>query len=240
MVDYETLRNILKAEDEALIKYGDLIDYESMQLLAFANQQKVRRLIQKGGHVNKGCFFHCQLECEMCGKLYIEEKCSKSRVEKIFGVLSGRQMGHILCPGCHEKWELQVKEERRKQEENHKKNLSERTDSFIDNFLNPDKSWRPNVKTYIKIQSLLNNSIDWHLIQRYICEMDYHDFLNTPYWKAISEKVRQKAGFKCQICNSSESLNVHHRSYENHGDELHHMEDLICICKDCNEKHHFE
>lgn len=81
---------------------------------------------------------------------------------------------------------------------------------------------------------------DWSYLKDYICDMDYYDFLKTPYWKAIAEKVRYKADYKCQICNSSEGLNVHHRSYENHGDELHHMEDLICICKDCHEKHHFE
>lgn len=68
--------------------------------------------------------------------------------------------------------------------------------------------------------------------------MDYHDFLETPYWKTISEKVKIKANYRCQLCNSNIGLNTHHRCYDNHGDELHHMKDLICVCEECHNNHH--
>lgn len=240
MVDYELFKKFLESEDEGFIKYGDLIDNKTLVLLSNANQTKVKRLFQKGGNIKDGCSFDCELKCEECGKLFVEEKCSRTRVDKIFGIISKRQRGRILCPSCFDKWNRKQEEEKRLASENYKNGLNERTESYIESYLNPNKCWNTGIKNYTKIQSLLRKDIDWSYLKDYICDMDYYDFLKTPYWKAIAEKVRYKADYKCQICNSSEGLNVHHRSYENHGDELHHMEDLICICKDCHEKHHFE
>jgi len=64
------------------------------------------------------------------------------------------------------------------------------------------------------------------------------EFLLTPYWKAIAEKTKKKAGFKCLMCNGKNNLATHHRTYDNHGDELYHMEDLVVICEDCHAKFH--
>ena len=73
-------------------------------------------------------------------------------------------------------------------------------------------------------------------------QMNYKEFLQTPYWKAIAGKIRRKANYKCQICGKEKLLNVHHRSYENHGLEHTYkgQRDLIAICQDCHEKFHFE
>lgn len=43
---------------------------------------------------------------------------------------------------------------------------------------------------------------------------------------------------RCQMCNGSESLQAHHRSYENHGREHLHLGDLICLCGKCHSKFH--
>lgn len=64
--------------------------------------------------------------------------------------------------------------------------------------------------------------------------MDYHDFLKTPYWKSISLFVKERDGKQCKICGSTKRLNVHHLRYNHHGDELHHTEDLMCVCKNCH------
>lgn len=240
MVDYKLFKKFLESEDEGFIKYGDFIDNKTLILLSNGNQTKVKRLFQKGGNIKDGCSFNCELKCEECGKLFIEEKCSRTRVDKIFGIVSKRQRGHILCNSCADKQKKKQAEEIKIQSEKRLEGLMERTESYIDTYLNPNKSWKEGVKTYIKIQELSYKDIDWSYLKDYICSMDYYDFLKTPYWKAIAEKVKYKANHRCQICNSGENLNVHHRSYENHGDELRHMEDLICICKNCHEKHHFE
>ena len=68
--------------------------------------------------------------------------------------------------------------------------------------------------------------------------MDYADFLKTPYWKAIALYVKESAGKKCSMCGATKTLEVHHLTYDNHGDELHHLDDLTCICRKCHENLH--
>jgi hypothetical protein len=83
---------------------------------------------------------------------------------------------------------------------------------------------------------------DHKMIATEIKEMDYSDFLKTPYWKIISFLVKKENGFKCVMCNSKENLHVHHKSYELHGYE--HTVDgfnlLTSVCSECHEKHHQE
>ncbi len=47
-----------------------------------------------------------------------------------------------------------------------------------------------------------------------------------------------KSGYKCQVCNSPHDLNAHHRTYENRGNELKHLDDLVCLCRRCHEIFH--
>lgn len=69
--------------------------------------------------------------------------------------------------------------------------------------------------------------------------MDYRDFLKTPYWKAISLNVKRKSKFVCGECKEKgKHLNVHHKTYEHHGSEHKHLEDLECICEECHRKVH--
>lgn len=69
--------------------------------------------------------------------------------------------------------------------------------------------------------------------------MPYRAFLITPYWKAISNYVRYRREYKCQLCGSPEKLNVHHRDYARRGEELEHWQtDLILLCHTCHSKFH--
>ena len=67
--------------------------------------------------------------------------------------------------------------------------------------------------------------------------MSYKDFLNTPYWKAISAYLKIKRG-KCEKCGSETELHTHHKTYEHHGTEIFNLNDLICLCKECHRKFH--
>lgn len=69
-------------------------------------------------------------------------------------------------------------------------------------------------------------------------KMKYADFLKTPYWKEIGIYIRQLYGNKCSICSYPHSLQVHHTTYKNHGDELHHLEDLVLLCRKCHKNLH--
>lgn len=65
--------------------------------------------------------------------------------------------------------------------------------------------------------------------------MRYADFLQTDYWKMVSEQVKKRANYKCQVCGRSNVvLNAHHNTYEHRGEEYLYMEDLVCLCKDCH------
>ena len=68
-------------------------------------------------------------------------------------------------------------------------------------------------------------------------KMKYQDYLQTPEWKERRQKHLKSAGFRCQICNSSEQpLDVHHRTYERRGNEYY--KDLIVLCRNCHSTFH--
>lgn len=74
-----------------------------------------------------------------------------------------------------------------------------------------------------------------------ILQMDYKDFLNTPYWDGVRNYKLKRAKYCCELCGAKGILHVHHKTYERHGRE--HMKsiankDLVVLCKDCHEKFH--
>lgn len=69
-------------------------------------------------------------------------------------------------------------------------------------------------------------------------QKDYASYLKSPQWQAVSSAVKKRAGYKCQVCNSPHDLQAHHRTYENRGNELNHLDDLICLCRRCHNIFH--
>lgn len=67
-----------------------------------------------------------------------------------------------------------------------------------------------------------------------------HDFYVTyiegPEWGRTRTLALEYYGDACCFCNSTERLNVHHRTYERL--ERERLADLIVICRDCHAKHH--
>lgn len=68
--------------------------------------------------------------------------------------------------------------------------------------------------------------------------MNYYDYLKSAEWQQIARQVKERAGFRCQVCNSQERLVAHHRSYAHLGDETANMGDLVCLCTPCHERFH--
>lgn len=66
--------------------------------------------------------------------------------------------------------------------------------------------------------------------------LKYAEYLNSERWKIKKEYALQWADNRCQICNSTENLNVHHRVYGNVGNEK--PNDLTVLCKDCHSLFH--
>ena len=237
MIDIDLFRKIL-SDDNGYIECGDTIPLELFELMGKYPKDKVKRLFKKVSDTNcEDHTFLLEIHCSVCNEdKYLE--LSKTRLLKIIG------KSNIICCECQEKEKIRQKERKRQgNRDNEIKRLGtirQNTENYISDYLDPEHYWRKELSYYKRFELIKNANVDWEIIKGYIKDMNYYDFLRTPYWKAISEKVKNKAKYKCQICNSTDNLCVHHRSYSSHGDEVHNLEDLICICKDCHTKHHFE
>jgi 5-methylcytosine-specific restriction endonuclease McrA len=67
-------------------------------------------------------------------------------------------------------------------------------------------------------------------------KMPYKEYLQTEHWINLREQALRKAKYKCELCNSKENLNVHHKTYDNKGNEP--LSDLIVLCNNCHAKFH--
>lgn len=66
-----------------------------------------------------------------------------------------------------------------------------------------------------------------------ISKLPYSEFLKTPEWKQIRDAALEQAGYRCQVCNSPDQLQVHHRDYSNLPLET--LADLTVLCDGCHE-----
>jgi 5-methylcytosine-specific restriction endonuclease McrA len=64
---------------------------------------------------------------------------------------------------------------------------------------------------------------------------EYDVFLESDYWKQVRKAMFLLHNGKCQYCESTKHLQVHHYTYEHHHDELNHLEDLRLLCNKCHE-----
>lgn len=60
----------------------------------------------------------------------------------------------------------------------------------------------------------------------------YQDYLKTEYWQQRRKRALERAGYRCQVCASTENLEVHHNCYDRLEHELDF--DLFVMCR----KHH--
>lgn len=114
------------------------------------------------------------------------------------------------------------------------------TNLFTLCFLNPGIKWYDWATTESKTAEL-EDFYSWsniHIIKERVINMPYKDFLNTLYWDLVRTIKKENVNYKCELCNCNHNLAVHHKTYENHGDEYHHLEDLIVLCSDCHAKFH--
>lgn len=64
----------------------------------------------------------------------------------------------------------------------------------------------------------------------------YADYLKSAHWQETRYKAIQRAGQKCQVCASTDRLDVHHNNYSRLGGEL--PTDLVVLCRPCHELFH--
>lgn len=72
----------------------------------------------------------------------------------------------------------------------------------------------------------------WRVRFRNMTAEEYAEYLRTPHWLATRKVALERAERRCQVCNGSKLLQVHHRTYERIGAEL--PGDLTVLCDDCH------
>lgn len=65
---------------------------------------------------------------------------------------------------------------------------------------------------------------------------DYGLYLKTDHWKSVRESTLHLFDHRCAVCNSDSQLDVHHRTYENRGNEK--SSDTIVLCRTCHRIFH--
>jgi 5-methylcytosine-specific restriction endonuclease McrA len=69
--------------------------------------------------------------------------------------------------------------------------------------------------------------------------MPYEEFLKSFYWRAVKAYFLSFMGAYCRECRRKGiPLDVHHTSYEHHGNEHRNLEDLKVLCRECHGKRH--
>jgi 5-methylcytosine-specific restriction endonuclease McrA len=64
----------------------------------------------------------------------------------------------------------------------------------------------------------------------------YADYLRSPQWRAIRQKVLRRANGACEGCGDAVATQVHHITYKNVGNEF--LWELRAICDDCHDRCH--
>lgn len=227
MVDIELFKKILSEDDYGFIVPGDYLDKNVLALFSRYSKDAVNRLF-KPLKQNENSSYKIETKCPVCGKITMVYKTK----DQILRYIKSPNALKYYCRSCKSKAKIQKKNEKFYTQ------MELTTRQYITTFLNPYKSWNKDTTISRKISVLKYMNVNHDEVKKYILSMNYSDFLQTPYWTAISEHIRICAQYKCQECGSKENLNIHHKTYENHGDEIHHLEDLVCLCQKCHEKHH--
>lgn len=72
----------------------------------------------------------------------------------------------------------------------------------------------------------------------YLHALRYSDFLLTDYWDTLRRYRLYTAGYVCELCGADAKLDVHHKTYDHHGEEHLYLGDLIVVCRNCHDRQH--
>jgi len=246
-IDFELVeKHLIQISSHKIFIFPDTFySYQTVQKLSLL-KEKFGSFFSKvvENPKNKSSFFLLEVKCPACGHIR-KESVSRHRFMTLLNNLYRSSISG--CHSCRKKgWEKIHGNKEQRKEKDHQSRLLQQEEKekliqkYIDDYLNPNASWASEISSRSKISYLENAYIAYdEKIINHIKNMPYNLFLQTPYWKAISEYKRGKAGFKCELCNSNKSsLNVHHRTYEIRGKEIFNLPKLIVLCEKCHLKFH--
>lgn len=244
--------DILQTYLEARQKVEDLSKLSKLQDYGYISKDIIK-LCKSHKNFYRDIFYgsegpyKVELTCKYCGENFIRELGKGKIYNLIEDKVDETDIDILFCESCAHDYIardlntqlLNLQEDESIKQEERLKIIQSNTKCYINNYLNPEKCWNESCPQNERFYELSKYLVNRDEISEHIRSMSYTDFLCTPYWKAIAQQAKYKAGFKCQLCGSNNNLNVHHKTYEHHGEELKYMKtDLIVLCKHCHEKFH--
>lgn len=237
------MEEYLKQKNPIFIKYEDEIDFKTFEklqeMMSVYSKTRFKECFEKCNI--SGITFRVELQCSICKKT-IKQNLSKTR---LFELLDKDSRGYrgFECEDCQNKRTEEFKERERKRKLEEKKYKEEIKNTYFNEWLNSDYSLTKEGLSNIyqvrnQVISMLNSLDEWEIKDYVNNQMTYKRYLMTPYWQLVSNLARKKAKYKCQLCGSKESLNVHHKTYKHKGFEIMNTDDLIILCQDCHQKFH--
>jgi 5-methylcytosine-specific restriction endonuclease McrA len=67
----------------------------------------------------------------------------------------------------------------------------------------------------------------------------YGELLSDPRWKAVANEVKQRDGYKCVECGSTENIDAHHTEYHSKIPWETPIEYIKTLCHDCHKMAHY-
>lgn len=238
MIDLEFFEKYLNSKNNGFIDINDKITKEAISFFRKRKSQEYKELFKK--------FTKEQLKQKEMSKFLVEVICNKcGKTEEIrlskTNLFNYIAKGDFTCTKCSEVLKNEYIEQEKAKKIQREKEKPVVIQNYIYNYLNPEKEWKDNISLYEKMSSISQNVASEETIFEHIRNMEYLDFLKTPYWKAIAQQSKKKAGYRCELCGSNKNLITHHKTYEHHGKEhLYWKQDLICLCENCHKKFHFD
>lgn len=252
-MDKEYIKTILtpyNANSDYLIKDGDTIDEDLVDIFMNAKISDITKAFYVHKEflsttANKKGYF-IKTKCPKCQKEHLINMSKTKTLEYMRNKKAGRENREDVCLECKSR-----EEERKRYEKEISARRSEiveiNTRKYIENYLDPRNSFREKVNASTKIKDVMeipqsySGEISNEKVRHHVLSMEYSPFLNTPYWDAVRNYKLKKANYRCELCNAKAKLNVHHKTYEHHGQEhFKHIadKDLIVLCEECHAKFH--
>lgn len=78
--------------------------------------------------------------------------------------------------------------------------------------------------------------VSFDLVEEFEPTINYKSYIQSKEWKKKAKAAKERAGWRCQLCNNDGALHAHHRTYEHLGAEK--DEDITVLCAECHSKFH--
>ena len=79
--------------------------------------------------------------------------------------------------------------------------------------------------------------LSWQARLDQLKRIPFSEYRKTREWQAKRTERLSRAGYRCQACGTRDArLHVHHKTYENYGDER--PQDLVVLCESCHGRFH--